>query len=161
MKKAGGPPIIPIPTMMPTPPNTPLPKNERRGAIAVVPRGDRLLVIRRSAHVIAPGAYCFPGGGIEAEESETEALVRELDEELGVAVRPVRRLWQSVTAWHVHLAWWLADLPEDAKLFPNAAEVEATFWLTVDEMRRLPDLLPSNHEFIEAMESGIFTIDGF
>src|SRR5437899_2455576 len=78
----------------------------RRGVVAVVNRGGRLLVIRRSQQVVAPGAICFPGGGIEAGESETDALVREVQEELGVAVMPLKRLWQSVTPWNVDLAWW-------------------------------------------------------
>jgi hypothetical protein len=46
---------------------------ERRGVIAVVTRGDRFLVIRRSATVAAPRKFCFPGGGIEGTESEPEA----------------------------------------------------------------------------------------
>jgi hypothetical protein len=33
----------------------------RCGAVAVIPRADRLLVIRRAATVEAPGAYCFAG----------------------------------------------------------------------------------------------------
>ncbi len=46
----------------------------RRGVVAVVMRGDRFLTIRRSAEVLAPGKYCFPGGGIEAGETEVAAL---------------------------------------------------------------------------------------
>ena len=79
----------------------------RRGAVAVVIRDARFLVIRRSAQVVASGAFCFPGGGIEAGESEEQALVREFQEELGAAVRPVRCIWTSITRWHVELAWWL------------------------------------------------------
>ncbi len=138
----------------------PLLQPQRRGAIAVIPRNNRLLVIRRSAHVVAPRAYCFPGGGIEAGETESEALIRELDEELGVPVRPVRRLWRSVTAWHVNLVWWLADLPATAELFPNPQEVESASWLTVEEMAQLPEMLPSNHDFLAALAAGEFEIEG-
>lgn len=132
----------------------------RRGAVAVVVRDARLLVVRRSRHVAAPGMYCFPGGGIEPGESEAEAVRREMREELNVAVRPVRRLWQSVTSWRVDLAWWLAELDAQAVLSPDANEVESAHWLSVDEILALDDLLESNRHFFAAMREGTFRVEG-
>jgi 8-oxo-dGTP diphosphatase len=126
----------------------------RRGVVAVMPRGDRLLVIRRSALVVAPGAYCFPGGGIEGDETESAALTREIQEELGLDIVPVRRLWQSVTPWQVDLAWWLVLLPAEAEPVPNPAEVASWAWYTPDAMRRLPGLLESNLAFLDALAAG-------
>jgi 8-oxo-dGTP diphosphatase len=126
----------------------------RRGVVAVVSRRRRLLVIRRSSQVVAPGAVCFPGGGIEPGESETDALVRELDEELGSAVQPVRRIWQSVTAWDVELSWWLAQIDAETALAPNPAEVEAILWLAPEELLEHPELLSSNREFLQAVLRG-------
>ena len=59
-----------------------------RGVVAVVLRGDRFLVIRRSQVVRAPGMHCFPGGSIEAGESESDAVRREMLEELALAAEP-------------------------------------------------------------------------
>ncbi len=133
------------------PPDTP----GRRGAVAIIVREDgRMLVIRRSSSVVAPLTVCFPGGGIEAGESEEEALVREVREELGVTVRPLRRLWQCVTAWKVQLAWWLAELPPEAMLVPNPAEVDSIHWLTPAEMAAMPGLLESNRELLELVQRG-------
>ena len=42
-------------------------------AVAVILDGDKFLIIKRSANVRAPGQYCFPGGGIEAGESNEQA----------------------------------------------------------------------------------------
>lgn len=39
--------------------------------------------------------YGFPGGKIEAGESPTEAVVRETEEELGVAIKSVQQRWPS------------------------------------------------------------------
>jgi 8-oxo-dGTP pyrophosphatase MutT (NUDIX family) len=133
----------------------------RRGVVGIVVRGDRLLVIRRSETVEAPGTYCFPGGGIEAGESESAALKREFAEELRVAVRPLRGVWQSRTAWNVDLSWWLADLAPDATLLPDPREVASVHWLTVPEMRREPSLLSSNHAFLDALQRGEFSLDSF
>jgi 8-oxo-dGTP pyrophosphatase MutT (NUDIX family) len=126
----------------------------RRGAVAVIPRGDQVLVIRRSRSVVAPLTYCFPGGGIEEGESEQSALVREVCEELGVVVRPVRRLWQCVTPWKVHLAWWLAEMPARSVPTANPAEVESIHWVTPGQMAQLPDLLESNRLFLDLVQRG-------
>jgi (d)CTP diphosphatase len=126
----------------------------RRGAVAIIPRGPRVLVIRRARSVIAPLTYCFPGGGIEEGESEQAALVREVQEELAVPIRPLRRLWECVTPWKVHLAWWLAQMPADAVPIANPAEVESIHWLTPAEMARLPDLLESNRLFLDLIQRG-------
>jgi 8-oxo-dGTP diphosphatase len=120
----------------------------RRGVVAVIVRGGCLLVIRRSASVVAPRKYCFPGGGIEDGESEEQALMRELLEELGVQISPTRQLWESVTPWGVQLAWWLADLDVNAEPMPNPDEVESVHWLSISEMESLDGLLESNHEFL-------------
>jgi len=89
----------------------------RRGVVAVVTRGEQLLVIRRSQHVRAPGMHCFPGGAIDSGETEIEAVRREMLEELSLAGEPQRLLWRSVTPWNVELAWWLVEI--DAAAMPE------------------------------------------
>jgi NAD+ diphosphatase len=130
----------------------------RRGVIAVIVRDERFLVIRRSQHVVAPRAFCFPGGAIEGSESEPQALVRELREELGVEVTPRERLWASVTPWRVELAWWSTELDLAQSVLPNPAEVESAHWFTAAEMRALPELLTSNRDFLDAHERGDFRL---
>lgn len=132
---------------------------QRRGAVAIVQQGGRLLVIRRSLAVVAPGAYCFPGGGIEAGETEAEAVVREFREELGAEILPVRRVWQSVTPWRIQLAWWLGQLPPEAELRPDPAEVSEFDWCTPDQMGQLPGLLASNRDFLAALAVGDIQLD--
>ena len=132
----------------------------KRGVVAVIARENRLLVIRRSQHVRAPGMHCFPGGTIEPGEGEQQAVIREMQEELNAAIVAVRPLWRYVTSWGVDLAWWMAELSPEAELLHNPAEVEAFYWLTLDEIRALPQILESNLHFLDAHGRGEFTIDG-
>jgi (d)CTP diphosphatase len=130
----------------------------RRGAVAIVMRQGRMLVIRRARTVVAPLVYCFPGGGIEGDESEQQALVREFREEVGITLRPVRRLWECVTAWKVHLAWWLGEVEPGAVPAANPREVDSIHWLTPEEMAQLPDLLESNRQFLDLLARGEITL---
>jgi 8-oxo-dGTP diphosphatase len=127
--------------------------------VAVIRRAGRFLVIQRSAHVEAPGMYCFPGGGVEDGETEVQALRREIREELGGEIAPLTRIWQSITPWRVDLAWWSATWIAEQEPLPNPDEVQAVHWLTVDELRQLPELLASNRHFLEAWQSGQITLD--
>ena len=127
------------------------------GVVAVIPQGKQLLVIRRSRHVVAPRKFCFPGGHLESNESEQAGLVRELHEELQLSVKPKRRLWQSVTAWQVSLAWWLCEPIRDEPV-PNPLEVESFHWLDRAELSQLSDLLDSNHDFLTAWDHGEFSL---
>jgi 8-oxo-dGTP diphosphatase len=126
----------------------------RRGAVAVIVRQGRLLMIRRSRHVIAPGLFCFPGGGIEQGETEEQAVIRELQEELGCTVSPRQRLWEGISSWRVHLAWWLSDLDDRIPIQPNPLEVESVHWFTLGELHNLSDQLESNYRFLEAIARG-------
>jgi 8-oxo-dGTP diphosphatase len=126
----------------------------RHGVVAVVERGERLLVIRRSQHVRAPGMYCFPGGSIEPGESEAAAVRREMLEELSLAAKPKHLLWRSITPWGVALAWWKAEIDAAAEPVANPLEVESFAWLTPEEVRALPALLESNREFLAARNVG-------
>jgi 8-oxo-dGTP pyrophosphatase MutT (NUDIX family) len=130
----------------------------RHGVVAVCQRAGKFLVIRRSEHVEAPGAFCFPGGGIEDGETEEAALRREMREELACNSTPQARLWRSTTDWNVHLAWWRLTLPADVALTPNPQEVAEVLWLSEDEMRAAPRLLNSNLAFLDARRDGLFEL---
>jgi len=130
----------------------------RRAAVAIIRDADKYLGIMRAAHIRAGGKICFPGGGIEENETEEQALIRELDEELGLEVRPIATVWRCVTARGVHINWMTAELVTNQIVIdPN--EVEWCRWLTLKEFRSSPDLLESNADFFDALESGKIQID--
>ncbi len=130
----------------------------KRAAVAVIAREQRFLTILRSQTVRAPGKICFPGGGLESNETIEQALVREMQEELGIRVLPTGHVWQSLSNRGVELNWWRAEIVNGEVIKPNADEVETFQWMTVPEMLELPNLLDSNLEFFKAHQRGEFQI---
>lgn len=60
-------------------------------AAGVILDGDgRFLLGQRAQGTFYPGYWEFPGGKVESGETPAQALVRELDEELGIQVRGLR-----------------------------------------------------------------------
>ncbi len=131
----------------------------KRGVVGVIFRHEKLLIIRRSLTVTAPGMLCLPGGGIETGETEADALVREMQEELAIDVTPRRLCWRSVTPWGTNLAWWLADLDPEILPVPNPDEVAEVHWMTRDEICTAKEMLPSLPAFIEAWRGGRIVLD--
>ncbi|MEU2945725.1 NUDIX domain-containing protein [Nocardiopsis alba] len=68
-----------------------------RGAVAIIAnaRGDLLLHLRDDLpHIAWPGHWSVLGGGCDPGESPREAIVRELDEEAGLAVEDLVELFE-------------------------------------------------------------------
>ena len=136
------------------------PPARKIGVVGVISRNEKLLVIQRSRFVRSPGKFCFPGGAMEQGETEEQTLVRELQEELGVSVSPLRFLHRSVTPWSVDLRWWQAELSEAEQVLPNPSEVAAWQWMSVAEILSQHELLESNRIFLAAWKKALFEITG-
>jgi len=144
-----------------------MPQFQKRGAILIVPHPAAdvstreqaakapYLTIRRSAEVIAPLRLCFPGGGLEPDETAEEAGVREFQEEIGCRIVVRRKIWENVTPWHVRLDWFLAALADPDSVFtPQKGEVAEVFWSDFSSLLTNPDVLESNVEFLRKGISG-------
>ena len=109
-----------------------------RGVVAVVVRDGRFLVIRRSNRVVAPGMICFPGGGVEADESEEETLIREIREELGVEIEvgeQVTVVRHAYTHFRITLHAFRCRLVAGE---PRCLDCAAFRWVVTAELEALP-----------------------
>ena len=114
---------------------------------AAIVEGDRVLVAQRAGGVYA-GCWEFPGGKVETGESDLAALVREIDEELGVTVVPQSFLGEvlldgvvgggtpgasTLRVWWARIAGGLPVAHEHAQVrWVGAAELEALDWIPAD-----------------------------
>jgi 8-oxo-dGTP diphosphatase len=99
----------------------------------------RWLVQRRPVGGSHPGMWEFPGGKIDAGETPTEALVRELREELGIEVDPqscspisfslLGESEHAIVMLLFHVGQWTGT--------PVPLHADAICWATVEEMKLL------------------------
>lgn len=118
-------------------------------AAALIDEG-RVLIAQRPRGKHMAGRWEFPGGKLMAEESEEQALTRELREELGVQLlqgRPMMRLTHPYPDRTVQLSLWVV---ERFRGLPRGLEGQALKWV---EPARLgeQDLLEADRPFLTAL----------
>jgi 8-oxo-dGTP diphosphatase len=121
-------------------------------AAAVLQRPDGcFLLAQRPRGKIYEGYWEFPGGKIEPGETPTQALTRELDEELGIQalrvypwlIRIYRYPHATVKLNFLRVVQWSGD--------PVSREAQAFAWQRPGELGVSP-LLPANTAVLKALE---------
>jgi 8-oxo-dGTP diphosphatase len=105
---------------------------------AVIMTNGRVLACERSAPPEVAGRWEFPGGKVEAGETEAQALVRECAEELGVRVEVGARVGPDVPLAHGRAVLRVFAVTLIDGDVPRALEHTAMRWLTVDELDSVP-----------------------
>ncbi len=122
---------------------------------AAIVRDGRLLAAQRAAPPRLAGLWELPGGKVDPGESDTEALVREVAEELGATVVLGERVGPDLPLGGTAVfRAWVARLVDGAE--PSAHEHRALRWLAADELGSVPwlpadlPLLPALTELLAA-----------
>src|SRR3954453_16624193 len=118
----------------------------RVAASVIVLRDSRegpevLLVQRNPAARFMGGAWVFPGGAVQADESPAEAGLRELEEEAGVTIDAGADALVPFSRWitpaEVKLRFdtffFVVEAPDDAEPRVDGAECVDARWLRPDE----------------------------
>ena len=122
--------------------------------VSVIFDGCRFLTIKRSQQVKAPGAIGFAGGGVEPNEDQADAIVREMREELGVTVSPIKCVWTCLTPRGVELNFWQVSFVGEQAIRIDRNEVEFYAWHSPDSLREQFNLISSAVPFLDAWEAG-------
>jgi 8-oxo-dGTP diphosphatase len=109
-------------------------------AAALVDGGRRVLLQQRAPGRAMAGLWEFPGGKVEEGERPEDALVRELEEELGIAVdsgslTPAAFASADNGGRHMILLLYLC---REWVGEPRALDATALRWVRPDEMGALP-----------------------
>jgi 8-oxo-dGTP diphosphatase len=112
----------------------------------------RFLVQQRPADTSRANLWEFPGGKVEAGESDASALARECHEELGVEVRVGARLWGTEHAYpDLHVTLEVLEAQLVAGQEPRPLGAQALRFCTPTEMRALP-FCEADLPLLEALE---------
>jgi 8-oxo-dGTP pyrophosphatase MutT (NUDIX family) len=121
----------------------------REAIVAVLRRADRLLVIKRGPAARRPGYWAPLSGTLEPGETQEEALVREVREEVGLTVRPLAKVWESETDDGIfRLRWWTAD-PGTDEVVADPGEVGDARWVTAEEFLAMDPVFDGDRAFFE------------
>jgi 8-oxo-dGTP pyrophosphatase MutT (NUDIX family) len=124
--------------------------------------GIEVYLSRRPNHFrYYPGAFVFPGGRVDIEDSDIRATARrEVFEEIGIEIDtsrlvPLRDIHTSAHAGPVyHMLTFAYPVAREFNTFLNAEEVEEEIWITAREaIARL--------ELPYQIKAAVYTIAGF
>lgn len=138
-------------------PNAPKPtRGAHLGANAIITCQDRVLLEKRWDC----GAWGLPGGGVKAHETEEEAMIRELYEELGLRVRPqsLKRLkvygepgriaaYRDGSVWRMVVVAFGLELEAEPALTISRESRQLAFF-TREEARAL-DIVITHRDIVE------------
>lgn len=120
-------------------------------AAALYDAQGRVLIADRPPGKHMAGRWEFPGGKIADGETQSEALVRELREELGVTVRtahPMLELTHDYPDRRVVLSMWVVKRYVGE---PRALDGQRLKWVAPAQLSN-EDILEADRPFIEALQ---------
>jgi 8-oxo-dGTP pyrophosphatase MutT (NUDIX family) len=130
--------------------------------MVIDPATQRLLITRRPKYMRSfPGAWVFPGGGVDPNESLSQAIAREVWEETGLVVEDwtLESVWESVyptipepevpiQAHHlvVYMSGELAASSSPQQLQLCKVEVDDAVWLSRKNVQDILQVMSSEEE---------------
>ncbi len=109
-------------------------------AVALIDVDGRVLLAQRPEGKSMAGLWEFPGGKVEQGETPEAALIRELDEELGIntwssCLAPLTFASHSYTDFHLLMPLFACRKWEGT---PTSREGQALKWVRAKDLRNYP-----------------------
>lgn len=105
---------------------------------AAILRDGKVLVLQRGFEKSLPGLWEFPGGKVEAQENEKQALIREIKEELNMDILIEKYIATNIHTYdfaEIELSVYTARMHTNAEI--ELTEHIAYKWLLPSELEQI------------------------
>jgi len=120
--------------------------------VAIIRKSNKFLFVKRSEYIeTAKGYWCPVSGRIEGDETQEEALKREVMEEVGLNIEAVGKICTIPSHDNQFLLhfWTTKIVSGNAKVSSNeATEIK---WVTLEEMKMLRPTFEEDIRIIESL----------
>jgi 8-oxo-dGTP pyrophosphatase MutT (NUDIX family) len=118
--------------------------------VAIIQKADRFLFIKRSDYIdIAAGYWCPVSGRVEENETQVEALEREVMEEVGLSVKALEKVCEIPSHNNLFtLHFWTTEIISgEASITSN--EATDFRWVTLEQMKQLDPVFEADIQVFE------------
>ena len=123
-------------------------KPHYRVAVGVIWKNEKILISKRRENGLLGGLWEFPGGKIEPGESAENCIIREVQEELGVCVKPtffLKQIKHAYTHFSITLDAYYCEFIGGK---PQALGCLDWQWATTEQIQDLP-FPKANHKLFD------------
>jgi 8-oxo-dGTP pyrophosphatase MutT (NUDIX family) len=124
----------------------------RQAVVAIIQRSNRFLFVKRSDYIeTAKGYWCPVSGGIELNETQEDALKREVLEEVGLHVVAVKKICAIPSHDNKSLLhfWTTKIISGTARI--TSSEATDIAWVTLEKMKKLNPVFKEDIQVFERL----------
>ena len=125
-------------------------KSRIRVVSAAIERDGAFLISQRQSKAVLPLLWEFPGGRVEPQESDQEALRRELEHRLQIhaeVLEKVATTEREYDSYIVELHLYACDIGNQE---PKAANVNAVAWVKTSDLQNY-EFTPADQNSMDAL----------
>ena len=118
---------------------------------------DKILIARRRKGKHPEFKWEFPGGKVNRDETEEEALKRELKEELGISIKDISSMGSYIYEYDAFGVELHPFLIKSYKGDPITNEKEQIVWVDIQDLNKVK-IIPGSKLIVETL-TNIFSIE--
>ncbi len=123
---------------------------EKDAVVAIIQKSGTFLFIKRSNYIdTAAGYWCPVSGRVEKNETQIEALEREVKEEVGLSVKALKEICEIPShdnRFKLHF-WTTEIISGEASITSN--EATEFKWVTLEQMKKLAPVFDEDIQVFE------------
>ena len=125
---------------------------KKDAVVAIIQKGDTFLFVKRSDYIdTVAGYWCPVSGRVEENETQIEALEREVMAEVGLSVKALEKICEIPShnnQFTLHF-WTIEIISGEASITSN--EATDFRWVTLEQMKQLAPVFEEDIQVFEKL----------